>query len=219
MNETSSKIKAAKIAGFMYLLIIISNLLSMAIFGSKLDTIKDVINNETYFRIDTAYSLAMYLCVIVLAVYLYAIVKNINENLALLALSFRVGEAILGVLGVIFNLLALQILNGQGHAEIFGAAQMQTLAQVFQDAYWLVAMVIFSFLGLGSVIYFYLFFQTNYIPKALSVLGMISYALVFTGSFISIIFSNNAYMFLGSQAILFEIVIGAWLLFKGIKTD
>jgi len=42
---------------------------------------------------------------------------------------------------------------------------------------------------------------------------------IFVGSFISIFYSNNAYMILGSQAILFEIFIGVWLLFKGIKID
>lgn len=208
--------KAARIAGFMYLFIILSSLLALAVLDPKINTIKDIMANEIYFRINTAYTLIMYLSVIILTVYLFAILKHVDKNLAILALSFRLGEAILGGVKVLCCLIVLLLLEDKSYSKIFGAEHLQSLAGLFSNAYWSMTIVVFAFLGLGSIVYFYLFYKSKYIPKILSVLGMCSYSLVVTGSFISIVFSNNAFMILGSQAILFEIVIGGWLLFKGI---
>jgi hypothetical protein len=77
--------------------------------------------------------------------------------------------------------------------------------------------VIFILFALGSIIVFYLFLKSQFIPKSLSISGIGSYSLVLIGALISLIYSGNAYMILGSQTILFEMVIGCWLLFKGIK--
>jgi len=209
--------KTAKISGFMYLLIIVPSLLSLIVLDPKIKTITDIIENEIYFRLDTAYTLFMYICVIILATYLYRTLKHINKTLASLAWALRLAEGILGGVKVLCYLIVLLLLNGKNHSQIFGVEQLHTYAELFRNAYWAMTIVIFSFLGLGSIAYFILFFKSKYIPKALSLWGICSYTLVAIGSFISIIYGNNAFMILGSQTIIFEIFIGVWLLFKGIN--
>jgi len=216
--ELESQIKKnAKISGFMYLLIIVPALLSMIVFDPKIKTITDVIENEIYFRLDTAYTLFMYICVIILATYLYRTLKHIDKTLASIAWVLRLAEGILGGVKVLCSLIVLLLINGENHAQIFGVEQLHAIAELFRDAYWAMTIVIFSFLGLGSIAYFVLFLKSKYIPKAISIWGICSYALVTLGAFISVVFGNNAYMILGSQTIIFEIFIGVWLLFKGVK--
>ncbi|KAA3636496.1 MAG: DUF4386 domain-containing protein [Bacteroidetes bacterium] len=207
----------AKISGFLFLLIILSSLLALAILDPKIKTITDIIENEVYFRVDVAYTLFMYICVIILATYLYRTLKHINKTLASIAWALRLAEGILGGVKVLCFLIVLLLLNGENHSQLFEVDQLHALAEVFRNAYWAMTIVIFSFLGLGSIAFFMLFLKSRYIPKAISIWGICSYALVVLGSFISIIFDNNAFMILGSQTIIFEIFIGAWLLFKGIN--
>lgn len=209
--------KTAKISGFMYLVIIVPSLLSVVVLDPKIKTITGVIENEIYFRLDTAYTLFMYICVIILATYLYRTLKHINKSLASLAWALRLAEGILGGVKVLCHLIVLLLLNGEDHSQIFGVEQLYAYAELFRNAYWAMTIVIFSFLGLGSIAFFILFLKSKYIPKAISIWGISSYALVTLGAFISIVFGNNAYMILGSQAIIFEIFIGVWLLFKGIS--
>jgi hypothetical protein len=208
--------KNARISGFMFLLVIISSLLALVILDPKIKTLSDIIENEMYFRLDIAYTLFMYLGVIILATYLFRTLKHINKTLASLGWAFRLGEAILGGVKVLCFSIVLLILNGENHAQIFEVEQLHALAELFRNAYWAMTVVIFSFLGIGSIVFFVLFYQSRYIPRGISIWGICSYSLVTLGSFISIIFDNNAYMILGSQTIIFEIFIGAWLLFKGI---
>lgn len=217
-NEFVLQIKRnAKISGFLFLLIILSSLLALAILDPKIKSILDIIENETYFRVDIAYTLFMYICVIILATYLYRTLKHIDKTLASVAWALRLAEGILGGVKVLCFLIVLLILNGENHSQIFEAEQLHALAETFRNAYWAMTIVIFSFLGLGSIAFFILFLKSRYIPKAISIWGICSYALVVLGSFISIIFDNNAFMILGSQTIIFEIFIGAWLLFKGVN--
>lgn len=209
--------KNAKISGFMFLLVIVSSLLALIILDPKIKTITDIIKNEVYFRLDVAYTLFMYIGVIILATYLYRTLKHINKTLASLAWALRLAEGILGGVKVLCFSIVLLLLNGENHSQIFEVEQLHAFAELFRNAYWAMTIVIFSFLGLGSIAFFILFLKSKYIPKAISIWGICSYTLVTLGSFISIIFDNNAYIILGSQTIIFEIFIGAWLLFKGIN--
>lgn len=209
----------ARIAGFMYLLVILSSLLALAILDPKIKSITDIIENEIYFRLDIAYTLFMYIGVLILNAYLYRTLKHTGKALASVGWSLRLAEGILGGVKVLCLLIVILLLKGENHSQIFGVEELHAMAEVFRNAYWEMTTVIFAFLGLGSIAYFILFLRSKYIPKAISIWGICSYTLVTIGSFISIIFDNNAFMILGSQTIIFEIFIGAWLLFKGINIE
>lgn len=211
--------KNAKISGFMFLLVILSSLLALVILSPKIESITDIIENEVYFRLDMAYTLFMYIGVIILATYLYRTLKHIDKTLASIAWALRLAEGILGGVKVLCFSVVLLLLKSENHTQLFEVAQLHALAEVFRNAYWAMTIIIFAFLGLGSIAFFILFLKSRYLPKAIAIWGICSYTLVTLGSFISIIYDNNAYMILGSQTILFEIFIGGWLLFKGVNLD
>jgi len=219
--------KAARIAGLMYFLIIITSLLSMIfgpykliVEGNVAATFKNIMDNELLFRIGTIYDLIMFASVVILSVALYAVLKTVNRNLALLGLLWRLGEAILGCLSVLSSLIILQLLKGKGFSLIFEFGQVQTLVGLFLDVSSAAISMVMVFLSLGTIINCYLFFKSKYIPRILAAFGIFSFLLVLIWSFLNILipdFAETIQIVSSPMAILFEIVIGLWLLIKGVK--
>jgi len=137
-----------------------------------------------FFRINTAYNLVMYIGVIALSVYLYETLKVINKPLALMAFSFRLGEAILGGIQVLCYLIVLLLLNENNFILAFDMDAKRSLVELFMGIFDQLIIIIFAFLGLGSLIFFYLFYKSKYIPRAISIWGMCSFFLVIVGSII-----------------------------------
>jgi hypothetical protein len=75
------------------------------------------------------------------------------------------------------------------------------------------------FFGVGSILFFYLFFQSTYIPKLLAGLGLLGSVLVPIVCFGSLMWPRHATILqLGWAPIgLAEILVGVWLLFKGVN--
>ncbi len=225
----SSQQKAAKIAGFMYLIIIITSILSMIFIDSKLTvegdvaaTVHNIMANESLFRIQAAYDLIMFASVVILALALYITLKPVSRNLALLALFWRLGEAILGGVTVLSSLIVLLLIKGGGFSTAFGPEQLQALAGLTLDIRWAAFSIVFVFLGLGSIVFFYLFFKSNYIPRILAGFGMFSFLVLLIYPFVDILLPNYASaikIICFVPATLFELIIGLWLLLKGIKVQ
>ena len=98
---------------------------------------------------------------------------------------------------------------------------MQALARVqiagsFDDYY-----VGLPFFGLAATVCAWLWWKSNYIPKGLSLFGIVSSAWCVFCAFVYLIFPNfnkiiNDYIF-DSPMALFELVVSFWLLFKGLR--
>jgi len=185
--------------------------------GDPISTIHNIIANELSFRIDSTITLLMIVGFIILALALYKIRRPVNKQLAQLALLWRFAEAIVRMVVILSNFILLSLITDESNLERFGSEQYYALAEILHNFYWEATPVIFILLAVGSIIVFYLFMKLRFIPKLLSIFGHISYSLVLIGALIGLIFSGNAYMILGSQTIIFELVIGCWLLFKGIN--
>ncbi len=218
--------KAARVAGLMYVIIIITSLLSMIFGPSKLivkgniaETFNNIMANEVLFRIGTAYDLIMYASVVILSLALYVVLKTVNKNLALLALLWRLGEAILGCLSVLSSLIVLLLLKGENYLAVFNTEQLQAFIGVFLNVSSAAISIVFVFLSLGTIIFCYLFYKSKYIPRILAAFGIFSFLLMLICALVNIILPIKALMAFGAPAILFEIIIGFWLLIKGVKVQ
>lgn len=219
-----SQQKAARVAGFAWLVIILTSILSLIFVESKLvvegnvpETVNNIISNELLFRIGAAYELIMFPSVVILSLALYVILKPVSKNLALLALLWRLGEAILGSVAVLSSLTVLLLLNGESYPAVFETEQLQALVGLFLDVRSAALSIVLVFLSLGSIVFSYLFFTSKYIPRILAVFGIFSFLLMLIGVIVNILSPNDALKALAAPAILFEVLIGLWLLFKGIS--
>lgn len=221
MKTTDPIQKSARIAGVTYLLIIGTSILSMIfgpyrliIEGDTASTISNIYTNQFLFRAGATYDLLMYMSVIILSVALYNLLKMADKHIALIALLWRVGEALTGSFTVICSIAILYLINSDMSSE-FSGATINLLFEIKAIA----LNVVFAFLGLGSVMFCYLFYKTRFIPRLLAVFGIFSFSLVFAESILVLLTPLKSLVITGIPAILFEITIGIWLLAKGVKTE
>ena len=226
--DTSQR-KVVRVAGFMFLFSFIVPTLYWTFVLSKLivaeniiATANNIVANELLFRIGITIELIMSVGLIVLALSLYIILKPVNKNLALLALLLKLVEATVVVAIVLVSFIALQILNGEAYLTAFTPEQLQVPVGLILNAHTTLYSIPMVFLGLDMMVFSYLFFKSKYIPKILAGFGILSFALIFIHALMYIIAPKYAAMPI-SQIIfyapsgLFEIIIGIWLLSKGIK--
>lgn len=220
--------KAARVAGFagvftaataIFAYYAISARLNVA--GDAAATARNIVANETLFRISIACYLVYGAGVVVLLAALYVILRPVNRGLALLAAFWRLVNALTWVVGALNSLEVLRLLGGADYLRVFEPEQLQAVMRLSLgrsfDAYY----VGLPFWGLASTVFFYLWFKSNYIPRVLSVGGAISSAWCAASAFAFLIFPGfgravNLYS-LDSPIGLFEMATSLWLLFTGLR--
>ena len=215
-----SQIRYARLAGFMFLFVIVADLLGMlitsrfGIAGNFAETARRIMTSELLYRVGMCGGLVGSLCTVFLAFGLYVAVKPIDNNLALLALLFRLAEATLGGAQSMLGFILLNVRIGANYRNAFDPKQLSALLDL--PALFNIGAIFF---GLGSIFYFYLFFKSTYIPKVLSVLGLFASVLVPVISFGSLISPqhSNILQFGWIPMAFAEISVGFWLLFKGVN--
>jgi hypothetical protein len=212
--------KTARFAGWAYFIIIITSVLSIAIGPYSLmvendiaKTIDNIAANQFLFRAGIVYELLMYTGVILLSAALFRIIKDFGYGRALSALLLRFGEAIMGFLTVVGSIVSLYLINSD-----FEPGTIQGAVEVIFEIKDALMSALMIFIGLGSIIFFLLFNKSGYIPGWLSISGIVVFFFVFAESIILLLFPGKAWVLPGALAILFEIVVGLWLIIKGINT-
>ncbi|NMP32785.1 DUF4386 domain-containing protein [Thalassotalea sp. M1531] len=222
--KPSIKNNYTKIAGVTYALIIIIATFPTMIFdlGTLLknaNAAENFMGQEGTFRVAIAIEFLMFVLVMVLSWALYVLLKPVNKNLALFGLIFRFGEALLGCVAIMFILTVLLFLTGAEYLQAFEPTQLQGLARFFANLYGVSYDILLFIMGIGGIAYCYLFYISRYIPRALSVWGMITYATMVAYGFINIAVHNapSELAYAMAPGALFELSIGLWLMFKGIS--
>jgi len=72
------------------------------------------------------------------------------------------------------------------------------------------------FFCLGGILWYYLFYRSKYIPRVLSVWGLLAVSLALIGTLL-VIFDLEPLIILVIPNGLFELTIGLWLMLKGIR--
>lgn len=215
----------ARIAGVAYIIVILLGVFSVNFISSTLiipddiaATYDNISGNEFLFRFGVLSETLMYLLVILLSLSLYIVLKTINENLALLALLWRVAEAIIGAATIVISgLIPLVVINTNS---AFSTDQVQALLTLFLDIRTSGLDIVLMFVGVGGAIFCYLFYKSNYVPKFLAGWGIFTYLTMLLLSFISLLLPDlpETYKIIFYvPGGLFELIFGFWLLFKGIN--
>jgi len=224
----NSQRTAAKVAGvsglFAFVIVVVGNyaLLSpLLVPGNAAETARNMVAHQTQVRLALTCFLIYSASVVVLLGALYVIFRPVDRILALLGALFRLVFALLWLLAPLNLLGALRLLGSATYLQAFEADRLQTLARLqiaanFDDYY-----VGLPFFGLAATVCAYLWLKSNYIPRGLSIFGVIGSAWCVFCAFVYLIFPNfnkivNDYIF-DSPMALFELVVSFWLLFKGLR--
>ena len=225
----NSQHKAAKVAGIMFLFSLIVPSLNWAFILSKLvvaenaiATANNIMANVFQFRIGITVELIMSVGLVVLGLALYIVLKPVDKNLAILALLLKLVEATIAAAIVLVSLITLQVAKGGAYISIFTPEQLQTPVGLILNMHTAVFSIPMVFLGLDMMLFSYLFFKSKYIPRILAGFGVISFALIFIHALMFILTPRYATMpvnqiIFWAPSGIFEIIIGIWLLSKGLK--
>ncbi|MBZ5702917.1 MAG: DUF4386 domain-containing protein [Acidobacteriia bacterium] len=225
---SESQRKAARVAGFTYLFTWATVVFAfygiyahLVVTGNMAETARNIMAHERLFRIVIACDLVYGTGLVVLLTAFYVIFEPVNRGLALLAAFCRLVFALVWVVSTLNLFGVLRLLSGADYLRVFEADRLQALARLHLgtgfDAYY----VGLLFWGLASTVCSYLWFKSNYIPRALAAWGVISSVWAVTCAFVFFIFPNfgktvNLYSF-DVPIASFEMATSFWLLFKGLR--
>lgn len=166
---------AARIAGFTLLLLMISGLTGMFVFGRHLTvagdpaaTAENILAHERAFRAEQVCGIVMLNCDVVLAIALYGLLKPVNSTLALLGSFWRIANAILLGVGVASSLVGLDLLSNPHEMSLLRIDQLHALTLVFFDLGSRLSLMGLSFFCLGAGIHSWLLYRSRYIPMVIS---------------------------------------------------
>src|SRR5437667_2318802 len=224
-NSQRTAAKVAGVAGLLaFVLVVFGNYVLLGpliVPRNAVDTARNILAHETQFRLALICFIAYNIGAVVLATALYVILAPINRGLALAGALFRVVFALLWLIAPLNSLMALRLLGDAPYLKIFEPDRLQALARVqlagsFDDYY-----VGLPFFGLAATVCAWLWLKSKYIPRGLSIFGVIGSAWCVFCAFVYLIFPNfnkivNDYIF-DSPMALFELAVSVWLLVKGLK--
>src|SRR5882672_4820058 len=225
-NSQRTAAKVAGIAGLLaFALVVFGNyvlLEPLVVPRNAVDTARNILAHQTQFRLALICFVTYGIGAIVLLSALYVIFAPVNRGLALAGALFRLVFAILWLIAPLNSLMALRLLGDISYLKVFEPDRLQALARIqiagsFDDYY-----VGLPFFGLAATVCAYLWLKSAYIPRGLSIFGVIGSAWCVFCAFIYLIFPNfnkivNDYIF-DSPMAMFELIVSVWLLFKGIRT-
>jgi hypothetical protein len=222
----STNKKNARIAGFLYLSYIIvtaiANVVGRKIIivdGDAAATVANIIAKGMAFRIGFVSDILAGILFLLSAWALYALLKPVNQNIALLFLLVNLGGVAVHCLNMLNLYSAALLLNGADYLQVFQAGQLQALAMFFLDLYKNGFMISQFFFGVWVFPLGYLVYKSGYLPKALGIVLMVEcfgwlmypFQFFFFPSYAGISYFSFAIGFIG------EFSLTLWLLIMGAK--
>ncbi len=152
---------------------------------------------------------------------LYVLLKPINKSLSLLAACFRlVFTAIFGYSFVNY-FSVLKLLSGAEYLNAFDPHQLQAQAMLLLNTQYFAVRISYVFFGIHLFLLGLLILKSDYIPRILGIFLVIAsggYLIDCFGNFLSTAYEDNELVFMifiGIPALVSELSLTCWLLFKG----
>ena len=224
----TSPVVYARVAGLLYLLIIVFGVSSEVVIrfnlivkGDAAATAANILANQGLFRAGFAADLIMLLSDVAIAVLFYILLKPVSRVLSMMAAAFRLTQA--AILG--FNLLnyysALLLLNGSEYTSALGPGQSNALAMLFLDMHSHGYDLGLIFFALSIFILGYLVVKSGYFPRLLGY-GLVAAAVVYlAGSLTRFLVPAHASLLgpLYVVPLVAELSFCLWLLVKGMRSQ
>ena len=154
--------------------------------------------------------------IVVLAALLYRVFSKVNKTISVVALGMWIVEAATLAVGQFGAFALIPLSQEYVEAGAPAGSYFQTLADAlvaFEQRGNEIHMVFFA---VGALLWYYLFYQSRYVPRVLSIWGIASMAVLSIGVVLALAVDYESYL---PYALYmpFEPVIGIWLMVKGIS--
>jgi len=206
------------VAFLMVLLLTFSEFWALSIIGtgSVSDSLVSISNNLMPLRLSILLGLVLSAGIIVLAVLLFVVLQKQNKAIALIALSCYLLESVTLVLRQLSVYALIPLALEYTKAGALDLSYFETSGAVFLDIGRWVYDIHLLFFALGGILWYILFYRTRYIPRLLSIWGIVAVALVLVASILAGFEIRSIALVLPNA--VFELAIGLWIVIKGIKS-
>jgi hypothetical protein len=212
----------ARLAGFMFLFYIATALTEMVVFDrassgqSAAARLASIAQNAPLVRAAALLTFLTFVDAVALGVALYGLTRDVDHELAMLALCCRVTEGVNNAVGATQTLQLLSVATASVTAAGPDAAATTALgALLLRGSGTMVSATSFA---IGSTIFAYLFLRARTIPLWLAWTGVLGSALLALGlpmQTAGLLRGPVTYLIWIPVAV-FEVVLGFWLLIKGV---
>ena len=218
--------KAARIAGAIYLSMIITGPFTLLYIPAKLivrgnaaATADNILTHETLFRLGIVGDLFTPVIFICLGIALYRLLSGVNKTWASLMVAFVVISSTVGFLNVLNNIAALTLFHGTDFLAVLEKSQRDALGYLFIRLHSQGNLINEIFWGLWLFPFGLLVFRSGFLPLFIGVWLMVNgfgwVVLSITALFFPPYYETAFRM---AQPVLFgELAIMLWLLIKGAK--
>ena len=188
----NSILKISRVAGILFLLSLLVPVLNWMLILSQFiskdgSTSLNILNNELLFRFNIVNGIFTTIIILALALCLYKILRDVNRNLALMALSFKMIEAVLTGTLTLGHYITLLVLKEDPQN-----IELQKVVNLIIENYILFTAIPGVFFGLSMMIYSYLFLKSGYVPRKLAFFGIVSYSLVIIYDLLTVLLPDYA---------------------------
>ncbi len=220
--ETSPLVNA-RVAGFTFLVYIAVGVAQLVLFGGTTAgegtaaKLASMAQYATEMRVNVVLTLLTCFMALVLAVAFYAITREQDPGLAMLALACRVGEGVIGGAFIPMTLGLLSLATDTG-ANTSDAAAAHALGSVLLTARAWNPIIAATFFAVGSTLFSWLLLRGRMIPVTLAWLGVVASVLLVVGLPLRLagVLHGPITQILWLPMAAFEIPLGVWLLVKGV---
>jgi hypothetical protein len=174
----------------------------------------NIANNPLQMRASILVEMITAIGIVMLGALLYVTLKKQNGNIALVALGLYLIEAALLAAS---RIPAFSLLRTSQESVIAGHPDyLQALGNVFYEAQSFGYDLHMLPFALGATLFYILFFRSGFLPRVLSLWGLIAAPLAFIGTLFSLL-GYNVPIFVFLPNLPFELGAGLWLMVKGIR--
>ena len=213
----------ARIAGFTFLFYIVTGIAGMVLFGRATNAegvaakLASILQHTTDVRVTVVLTLLTCFAALVLGVTLYRITREQDPDLAMLALTCRVGEGILTGILILATLGLLWLVTAAG-ADAPDTASAHALGAFLLKVQAWSPIIGATFFAVGSTIFSWLLLRGRMIPVPLAWLGVLASVLLVIGLPLQLagFLSGIVTLLMWLPMAAFELTVGPWLLIKGV---
>jgi hypothetical protein len=215
----------ARLAGVMFLFYIAIGITSLVLFrratGGAEGTaamLASLAQHATTVRLTALLTLLTFFAAVVLAVTLYALTRDQDHDLAVLALCCRATEGVIAATAAVQTLGLLSVATASTAAAAPDAAAVHALGVLLlqqEDSGTVVAATCFA---VGSTLYSYLFLRARSIPVSLARLGVLASVLLVVALTVRLVgfLHGPVTYYVWIPMAVFEVALGLWLIIKGV---
>jgi len=213
----------ARIAGVTLLLYIAVGVAQMVLFGGATAgegtavRLANMAQHATDVRVNVVLGLLTCFVALALGVALYAITRDQDPDLAMLALTCRVGEGVVGAIFIPMTLGLLSLATAAG-ANAPDAAAAHALGSFVLMARRWNPIIGATFFAVGSTLFSWLLLRGRMVPVALAWLGVLASVLLVVGLPLQLagVLRGSVTQLMWLPMAAFEIPLALWLLIKGV---